>query len=320
MGSAWICPGSLVGLLSGAVKKAMRIVGALFLLGLIGGGLVFYFTGNMIKAADGFFAAVVAGDHTKAMSFTSSEFRAATPQPEFVVFLQKTNLSKFKSVSWESRSVSPGRGELEGTVSTEDGGSIPLKLAFVKENGEWRIYAFRKATAGIVGEPTVAPQAAALAPVKAPSGEPTPAPSPAAPVGFAKPEPVATAPAPTATETPKIPAYNGRFLVKVTMSKIAAAIRTGDNKLLIGTRGSAAETEAFESRLQSALKSIRERKIDVSSLVREEPVMKSAPGIDETGRLIVTGFFPRKPAKLPFRLAFVGHGSSWSLDDVSLAP
>jgi len=92
------------------------------------------------------------------MSFTSSEFRAATPQPEFVVFLQKTNLSKFKSVSWESRSVSPGRGELEGTVSTDDGGSIPLKLAFVKENGEWRIYAFRKATAGIVGEPTVAPK------------------------------------------------------------------------------------------------------------------------------------------------------------------
>ncbi|HEY8926122.1 MAG TPA: hypothetical protein VIU64_17175, partial [Polyangia bacterium] len=138
------------------MKTALKVVGVIFCLGLIGGGIAFYATTGMTKAADEFFVAVAERNIPKALALTSSEFRASTPQTEFVAFLERTSLSRFKSVSWQSRSASPGRGELEGTVSTQDGGSIPLKLVLVKENGDWHIYAFEKLPAGLVAAPTAA--------------------------------------------------------------------------------------------------------------------------------------------------------------------
>ena len=302
------------------MKTALKVIGGIFCLGLIGGGIAFYATANITKAADEFFTAVADRNFPKALALTSSEFRAATPQPEFVAFLERTSLARFKSVSWQSRSVSPGKGELEGTVSTQDGGSIPLKLVFVKENGDWHIYAFEKLPAGVVAAPRPpgSPPAGAAAATGPPSA-PVEA-APGAPGEATKAEPAAKgSSADSAPSVPPVPGNKGRFLVKVTMSKVATAAEKGDVRMLAGTRGSAAETEACHARLKSELKSIGDQKIDLSSLVREEPVLNGAPVVDKNGKLVLSGYYPTRPARVSFRLTFLGRGDSWLLDDLVLS-
>jgi len=45
-----------------------------------------------------------------------------------------------------------GQGELDGTITTETDGTILIRLSFVKEQGEWKIYSIQKARAGILSE------------------------------------------------------------------------------------------------------------------------------------------------------------------------
>lgn len=133
------------------MKKALKILGVIALLGLVGGGIAFYATSKMVKVGDEFFAAIKARDYATATSHLSEEFRATIPVSDFAELMDRSALRKLKQVSWNSRSVAPGRGELEGVATTASGGSIPLKLTFVKENGAWRIYALGKDPAGMTG-------------------------------------------------------------------------------------------------------------------------------------------------------------------------
>jgi hypothetical protein len=133
------------------MKKLLKILGIIVLLGLVGGVVVFYVTGNMVKVGDEFFAALKARDYATASSHLSEEFRATIPVSDFADLMDRSALGRLKEVSWSSRSVSPGRGELEGVATTDSGGSIPLKLTFVKENGAWRIYSLEKDAAGMTG-------------------------------------------------------------------------------------------------------------------------------------------------------------------------
>jgi len=116
------------------------------------GGIVFFalsLTKGLVDAADGFFLAVKEGDLARARGFLAEEFRASTSEEELRAYLAKSALTRFQEASWSSRRVENDRGTLEGSVETEDGGSIPLELALVKERGVWRIYALRKPSAGL---------------------------------------------------------------------------------------------------------------------------------------------------------------------------
>jgi hypothetical protein len=127
------------------VKFALGLV-ALFAVAI---AAAFLLTADMKKQADAFFAAVKAKDHAAAYQLLSEDFRAATTQPEFTQFLEKTALARFERASWSNRQISGGRGELDGAVTTEGGGVIPIKLGFVKENGKWLIYSLHKPRAGL---------------------------------------------------------------------------------------------------------------------------------------------------------------------------
>lgn len=131
------------------MKKFLKIVLGILAIVVLVMAAVFYFTSDMVKVADGFFNAVKSRDISKAYSYLSDDFKASTSQEALSDFLSKSGLSAFKSASWQNRSISGGRGELTGSINTESGGVVPIKLSFVKGESGWRIYSIEKPQAGI---------------------------------------------------------------------------------------------------------------------------------------------------------------------------
>ena len=126
------------------LKVILGIVAAIVLLV----GAVFYFTAGLVETADAFFAAVKRGDMATARSFLSEDFKANTDEAALREFLAKTTLANFKESHWSDREISNGRGEMHGSITTESGGSVPLTIVLVKEDGAWKIYNMKKPSAG----------------------------------------------------------------------------------------------------------------------------------------------------------------------------
>jgi hypothetical protein len=134
------------------MKVLLGVVGALVGIFAIAIGAVFFFTSGMVDTADAFFAALKANDFRKAHTFLAAEFKASTDEKALREFLSRSSITSFKESSWSNRQVSGGRGELVGSITTDTGGVVPLKLTFVKENGDWKIYALQKPSAGLQTE------------------------------------------------------------------------------------------------------------------------------------------------------------------------
>jgi len=134
------------------MKRLLKIVIGIVVVFALGIATIFYFTAGMAKTADAFFEAVRKQDIAAARSYLSEDFKASTDEAALKEFLSKGALLKFKTASWSNRQISGGRGELNGAVTTDTGGVVPLKLMFVKENDAWKIYAIQKPTAGLQTE------------------------------------------------------------------------------------------------------------------------------------------------------------------------
>lgn len=106
-------------------------------------------TKGLPTAADEFFAHIAAGRLDEAYQATATEFRAATSAEEFGAFLEQSALNRYARAHWTSRSIENRLGRLEGTVQTQDGGEIPVKITLVKEGDVWKILAIDKVAAGI---------------------------------------------------------------------------------------------------------------------------------------------------------------------------
>lgn len=131
------------------MKKLLKILIGVVALAAVAVGVVLMMTAGLPDAADRFFAEVKAGNHAGAYRQLSADFRASTSERQFVAFLEGSALAKFADVSWNSRSISGGQGELVGTVVSDSGGVVPITLGFVKENDQWKIYSIHKPRAGV---------------------------------------------------------------------------------------------------------------------------------------------------------------------------
>lgn len=131
------------------MKKLLKIVVGIALVFALGFGAVLYFTAGMVDTATAFFEAVKKQDMVAARNHLSENFRASTDEGALKQFLTRSAILEFKEASWSSRQISGGQGELKGTVTTETGGVIPIRLTFVKEEGEWKIYNIQKPAAGL---------------------------------------------------------------------------------------------------------------------------------------------------------------------------
>jgi len=131
------------------MKLAIKIIiGVVAVIG-IALGAVFWFTSGMTDTANAFFTSVKTNDYDKARRYLAQEFRANTSSEALQKFLISSALDKFKEANWGNRSITSGQGELDGSIKTETGGTIPLKLKFVKEEGQWKIFAIHKPSAGL---------------------------------------------------------------------------------------------------------------------------------------------------------------------------
>ncbi len=114
--------------------------------------LAFYFTSGVAKIADDFFAVVTKKDYDSAYAMLSEEFKKNADQKQLVAFLEQNNLTSIADTTWNSREVSNNRGKVQGSVSTTTGGSVPLTISFIKNNGEWKIYSISKSASGLQGQ------------------------------------------------------------------------------------------------------------------------------------------------------------------------
>jgi hypothetical protein len=134
------------------MNKGVKIGIAVAVIIVAGIASVFFLTSGMEKSADTFFNALKKNDLATARASLSEDFKAGTDENALKEFLSKGAILNFKQASWSNRQISGNRGQLDGSITTETGGVVPLKLMFVKENGDWKIYSIQKPTAGLQSE------------------------------------------------------------------------------------------------------------------------------------------------------------------------
>lgn len=128
-----------------ALKILLGIVAVIAIAIVIVVAAVFYFTSGTVDTADAFFDSVKQQDIAKARSFLSEDFKAGTDENALKVFLTDNAIFDFKEASWPDRSIDGFyRGGLGGSVTTENGDTVPIKLTFVKENGTWKINSIQR--------------------------------------------------------------------------------------------------------------------------------------------------------------------------------
>jgi hypothetical protein len=123
--------------------------------------LVWRLTAALADTADHFFLALSAGDLDKARGYLAEDFRAATSEADLRNFVERSALMNYESASWTSRRIENASGWLAGNIKTASGGSIPMEISLVHENGGWKILSLRKPEAGILSQEGLQPPAAA---------------------------------------------------------------------------------------------------------------------------------------------------------------
>lgn len=114
-------------------------------------GVVFYATSGMTGAADRFFETARGGGQAEIYALTSAELRNATSPEQLSGFIKANRFDQVAETSWSSRSIENGLGSLEGSLTLDDGGVIPLSLQLVQEGGDWRISFIELREAGLRG-------------------------------------------------------------------------------------------------------------------------------------------------------------------------
>jgi hypothetical protein len=245
---------------------------------------IFYFTAGMVDSADAFFTAVKQKDMTTARTYLAEDFKTHTDEKALTEFLANSAILNFKESSWSNREVNNGRGELEGIITTETGGVVPIKLSFVKENDEWKIYAIQKPTAGLQTEtPATSPPATSPLAVSSSSA--------------------ATVPTPAEQIT----------LVKQSMHDFLISVGEKDMTHFRSTISSLWQNQFTTEQLNQAFKSITDAQADWSVLDTVAPVLLPDVKIDENGVLLLKGLYSTQPNQVQFEQKYIYEGTAWKL-------
>jgi hypothetical protein len=115
------------------------IIAAVFIGGLF--AVLFLWTGNMVDVADAFFADIQAGDEGYAYdNYTSQGFKTNVSIDQFNSLLEGTQIGECKNASWPNREIKNNTGFIKGSIRTDRGEELPMKIDFIKEEGEWKIH------------------------------------------------------------------------------------------------------------------------------------------------------------------------------------
>ena len=237
--------------------------------------IVFYFTAGMTESADNFFAAVKQKDMTAANSYLSEAFKTSTNEATLKKFLEQNALTSIKESSWSNRQVNEGgQGELEGVVTTDTGGTVPIKITFVKENDVWKIYNIEKSAAGLS----------------------------------------TTTSEKTDTSKPALPDKTVQIdLVKQAMHDFLVSVKAKDMTHFRSTLSKLWQDQFSVEKLNEAYKSIVDNKADWSVIEQFTPELSAEAAIDNNGVLTLVGFYPTKPSRVTFEQGYIYEDNAWKL-------
>jgi hypothetical protein len=102
-------------------------------------GAVMALTRPVTDASEQFLALVGHGKFAEAYASTSEGFRAQQDEASFAGAVRQLGLADYASVTWHTRRIQNEVGTAEGTVVTKTGGSRPIAIRLLQEDGKWRI-------------------------------------------------------------------------------------------------------------------------------------------------------------------------------------
>lgn len=138
---------SIVGIVLAAVLGVVLIVGGII-------AMAFWATSGVTEAGDRFLSLLGQGKSQEAYrEHTTAALRQQDSEESFTQAVKRLGLTDWASSSWTARKVENSVGTLEGTVKTRSGGTIPLKMQLVKENGQWKVGLCAPAGSGVASPP-----------------------------------------------------------------------------------------------------------------------------------------------------------------------
>lgn len=256
------------------MKTFLKIVAGLALLVVLALAAVFYFTRGMADAANAFFRAVQSKDIAAAQSHLSEGFKADTSQAELERFLADNALDTFADSTWSRREVSGGKGELEGTVTTANGGTIPIKITLVEEGGAWKIHGITKTASGVrtAGDGPDADEESAA---------------------------------------PELPSPEAQAaLLKQTVADFATSVAAKDMSHFRDSAAAPWQQQFTLEQFESSFGAVYDAGFDFAAAAALEPELQPATALGEHGELVVKGAFPTTP-KLTAQAKYVLEGDRW---------
>ncbi|HGZ70016.1 MAG TPA: hypothetical protein ENK74_01305 [Nitratifractor sp.] len=242
--------------------------------------LVMYGTSGMTDTVDSFLQSVSEQNYNKAYNYLSDDFTKSTSKEQLIAFVKSSGLDKYKSASWGNRSFEGKRGEIEGTIETQNGGAIPLKVKFTKlSDGSWRIYAIEKAQSGVqVEKETQKNKVAKTAP----------------------------------SSTPKKSDADIEALVKDTILHFAVSVNKKDMSFLRDSASNRFKEAVTLEAANKGFQSFMDMNIDFTILDKMEPIIDSQEKKSD-GRLVLNGHYETKPNKFYFVIHYIKESGTWKL-------
>jgi len=110
--------------------------------------LAMWATSGLDEPVKRHFAALRSGDVVAAYSELSVAARQATSLDDFKKMVAGAPaLTHVTGTSFSTREVTNGVGHLAGNLELDNGGKYPIEIQLVKENGNWKILAYRQQSA-----------------------------------------------------------------------------------------------------------------------------------------------------------------------------
>ena len=231
-------------------------------------GVVFYATGGIVDTADEFFEAAGEGDYPRAYSLTSQQLQRGTSEEQLTSFILDYGLNEVTDTSWSSRNINNNDGELVGTLTTANGGEIPIEIDLIYEGDEWKIRFIDVGAAGLQSSDGGGGGRSEAAPV------------------------------PLTLPTPE----EQDDLVYVAGNGFVNAIRSKDYAAWEDRLDGTISAEA----LQENFSNFEPRERDVRILLLQDPDFEHATALDENGHLVLDGTYRWQSSELRFEYIWAG--------------
>ncbi len=220
----------------------------------------------------------------QAYHLTAKEFQASTSLEVFTQFLEMTTLKDFSEARWTTRSINNNLGKLIGSIYTREGGTVPVEIDLVKEEGRWKILSLTRKEAGLIEkEPSEAATSSPAAGKEVPSEE-------------------------TLTS-----------VINESIWLLGSGINRNDLNDFYNHISRLWQSQTDEPSLKMAFREFIEKKIDLTIVQGQTPVLSEAPYIDQDGVLRLKGYYPTQPYMVQFDLGYLYEHPYWRLISISIS-